>query len=581
METVPATPDPSDHQGPSDYEGWDPTPDPIGELDVVESAESDPATSPGIAFIPGDPATASGAPDASQIAAEDDEITVLREKVAFYETFDSLIRDNIDRAGALLREVATKQVDAEAKLRSTTKDFERRQIEERTGYRKIFGSMLDEVSTIQQQVERLARQASNALDDLELQLPAAGELSAIERGQAPGMTGLASASAPAGLPSGASSAAWVTHDDDLPSSTGKHATAPPQQAVAEPEPTSTSDAGDADRTEEPLVSDDVSIVEDAAGDVDLDVVEDVLTEGTDLDPEVSDPVDESSEIAAPTDLSDLPEEFGLDNPGAPGAAAVVDQPYVEQSEVDMSAEDDVDPLDDRLSAAGETEGFYVDSAPEIDDLVHAATTRTPLQTSAPAEVSEHDGGLDEEPAMDDGSESPVVADATAAEITTDPKSATYGSDAPVETAIGSESPPLAGAPSPTVGMGEPPSKLRRFETEAPRPVWGSVSPAPRIEPLKLPIEASSNLADGSLAQDTIVLVHGVPRATTALSLKRYLEGLEAVSAVEPREYAEGVLRLQVTGDRAIRIADLSAWPDGSGLQEVELREDLIEIRLPG
>jgi hypothetical protein len=42
-----------------------------------------------------------------------------------------------------------------------------------------------------------------------------------------------------------------------------------------------------------------------------------------------------------------------------------------------------------------------------------------------------------------------------------------------------------------------------------------------------------------------------------------------------------VLRLQVTGERAIRIADLSAWPDGSGLQEVQVREDLVEIRLPG
>ena len=582
METVPATPDPSDHQGPSDYEGWDPTPDPVGEIDVVEAAESGPATSPGIAFIPGDPATASGAPDANAMPAEDEEITALREKVAFYETFDSLIRDNIDRAGALLREVATKQVDAEAKLRSSTKDLERRQIEERTRYRKIFGSMLDEVSTIQQQVERLARQVSDALDDVELQLPAAGELSAIERGQAPGMTGLASASAPAGLPSGASSAAWVTHDDDLPSSTGRHATVPPQQAVPEPDPSSTSESGNAGPTEEPLVSDDVSIVEDAAGEVDPEVVEDVLTEGTDLDPAVADAADESSETVQPTDLSDLPEEFGLDNPGVPGAPAVVDQPYVEQAEVEASAMDDVDPLDDHLTAAGETEGFYVDATPQIDDLVGAATTGTPLQASAPSAVSEHDGGLDEEPAIDDGPAPSDVTDATGADVPRpDGPRAPYGSDAPSETGIGSEPPHTATVTGPAGGMGEAPSKLRRFEAEAPRPVWGSVSPAPRIDPPRVPAEASSGPGDGSLALDTIVLVHGVPRATTALSLKRYLEGLEAVSAVEPREYAEGVLRLQVTGDRAINIADLSAWPDGSGLQEIELREDLVEIRLPG
>jgi len=178
--------------------------------------------------------------------------------------------------------------------------------------------------------------------------------------------------------------------------------------------------------------------------------------------------------------------------------------------------------------------------------------------------------------------SPDVADATATEVApTDEPPAPYGGDAPSETGIGSEPAPTTSAAGASVGMGEPPSKLRRFESETPRPVWGSVSPASRTEPPRFPAETSGGPGDVSLAQDTIVLVHGVPRATTALSLKRYLEGLEVVSAVEPREYAEGVLRLQVTGDRAIGIADLSAWPDGSGLQEVELRDDLVEIRLPG
>ena len=77
-----------------------------------------------------------------------------------------------------------------------------------------------------------------------------------------------------------------------------------------------------------------------------------------------------------------------------------------------------------------------------------------------------------------------------------------------------------------------------------------------------------------------MLVHGVPRATTALSLKRYLEGLAHVSGVEPREYAEGILRLHVIGERPVQIDDLRGWSDGSGLEPVHLRDDLVEVRLP-
>lgn len=575
METAPPTPDPTDHTGPSDYEGWDPTPDPVGEVDIPDATGSgtESSSTPGIAFEPA----------ASPAPSDSDEVVALRERLAFYENFDSLIRDNIDRAGALMREIATKQGDAEVKLRANAKDFERKQIEERAGYRKVFASLLDEVSTIQQQVERLARQVSDALDDLELQLPAAGELSAIERGQAPGMSGLAAVTAPAGLPSGASSAAWVTHDDDLPSSAGKHATGSThhiEQAPAGPQP-SPSDA--------PLASDDIGIVEDAAEnaeavDVDPEVVADVLTEGTDADPAVADPA-EDLPTGSPrlTDQSDLPEEFGLDNVSAPGAAAVVDEPYVEQS-VGTEAETaepvapDGDLLDVHLTSAAESEGFFVDSAPELDGLDDTVIGESPLRAAAPSEIEEHDGGLDEEPAIDDAPEPRDVADATASQVVDEAESQPqppYGSDAPLETGLGSHAAGVA-----TGGLAEPPSKLRRFEPDATKPVWGSVPPAQHGEPARGPSSRVSAQADATTAQDTIVLVHGVPRATTALSLKRYLEGLEAVTAVEPREYAEGVLRLQVTGERAIRITDLSAWPDGSGLQEVQVREDLVEIRLP-
>lgn len=78
-----------------------------------------------------------------------------------------------------------------------------------------------------------------------------------------------------------------------------------------------------------------------------------------------------------------------------------------------------------------------------------------------------------------------------------------------------------------------------------------------------------------------VLVHGVPRAATALSLQRHLAGLDHVAAVEAREYAEGVLRLQVTSTRPLAFDDLVRWEDGQGLEPVHVHTDIIEVRLPG
>ena len=76
-----------------------------------------------------------------------------------------------------------------------------------------------------------------------------------------------------------------------------------------------------------------------------------------------------------------------------------------------------------------------------------------------------------------------------------------------------------------------------------------------------------------------MLVHGVPRATTALSLKRYLEGLAQVHSVEPREYAEGILRLQVSSDRPVGLDDLRGWPEGNALEPVSVSDDFVEVRL--
>ena len=104
------------------------------------------------------------------------------------------------------------------------------------------------------------------------------------------------------------------------------------------------------------------------------------------------------------------------------------------------------------------------------------------------------------------------------------------------------------------------------------------SPEPESEAVDEGI-ADEDWADAGPSAATTVLVHGVPRATTALSLKRYLEGLAQVHSVEPREYAEGILRLQVASDRPVGLDDLRGWPEGNQLEPVSISDEFVEVRL--
>ncbi|MGD9711185.1 MAG: hypothetical protein AB7V46_03855 [Thermomicrobiales bacterium] len=77
----------------------------------------------------------------------------------------------------------------------------------------------------------------------------------------------------------------------------------------------------------------------------------------------------------------------------------------------------------------------------------------------------------------------------------------------------------------------------------------------------------------------VLLAHGVPNAATALSLKSYLEGLEVVDRVEPREFAAGVLRLQLQVGRQLGAQDLAGWGSKSSVITVNARHGLLEIKL--
>ena len=144
----------------------------------------------------------------------------------------------------------------------------------------------------------------------------------------------------------------------------------------------------------------------------------------------------------------------------------------------------------------------------------------------------------------------------------------------------------AAAGTPTGGAGEEPS-----QTEDRAPAWRSLDvddteTAARPAALDGPAELGTGAQEApevpqSGPRPVMVLVHGVPRAAAALSLQRHLAGLEHVETVEAREYAEGVLRLQVMASRPLVLDDLRSWNGGTDLQSVHVQPDVVEVKLPG
>jgi hypothetical protein len=381
-----------------------------------------------------------------------DEIDQLRERLAFYESFDQLIQENITRAGHLLREAAAQKSQGDLAIRSATAEVEQRQLEERIGYRKIFSGLLDEITTVQQNVERLARQVSDALDDLEAVIPAAGESAALDGDQLPSMPTFSSQLA------GELGAGAMVADEP----TATNAQEPEQHQQKAPEAAVESNVeSDIDMNTEAQFEQ----AEEASM---LEPVDELYAEDSSLEPVAS-------------------------HPGTgPLGGGITSFSEVVQASVDRVSQD--------------MSGVTVDAEPDL------------AEAPKPVEIeSMPEGGI----SVDIGADKPAVAEVEAPEI--------EAPDSPSE-----------------------PVDVAADEDE-----WEDAGPSAA----------------------TTVLVHGVPRATTALSLKRYLEGLAQVHSVEPREYAEGILRLQVASDRPVGLDDLRGWPEGTELEPVSVSDEFVEVRL--
>lgn len=138
--------------------------------------------------------------------------------------------------------------------------------------------------------------------------------------------------------------------------------------------------------------------------------------------------------------------------------------------------------------------------------------------------------------------------------------------------LAAEAPPETAAVIGTV----PPS--RKKPKSAPQPDSPVAAPSldrsPPVPPLPI-----VELPPVSLATSTTLLVHGVPRASAALGLKSYIEKLDFVHTVEPREFAAGMLRLQVDGARPLTIGDLAGWNMADRIELKNASNDLLEVGL--
>jgi hypothetical protein len=76
-----------------------------------------------------------------------------------------------------------------------------------------------------------------------------------------------------------------------------------------------------------------------------------------------------------------------------------------------------------------------------------------------------------------------------------------------------------------------------------------------------------------------LVVHRVTRAALALSLQRHLGGLEAVAGVEAREFAEGILRLQVTARRPLEADDVTGWEGAGAVTVLQMEPQVIELEV--
>ena len=133
---------------------------------------------------------------------------------------------------------------------------------------------------------------------------------------------------------------------------------------------------------------------------------------------------------------------------------------------------------------------------------------------------------------------------------------------------------VAETPAPTL---EPPAQ--------PEKPTAASEPVPALEPVQAPAVVQPPIADAPAAPKgdpakTTIIIHGINRPVVATGLQRYLLSKDGVISVEPREFAEGILRLQVRATTPITESLFTGWDDGEGMTVIQRLPQTVEIVLP-
>ena len=97
---------------------------------------------------------------AREDGAESAEVIDLRRRVAFYEGFDGIIKENVARAGDLLRLASERQAEADHAAAVARQDWER----DTERYRATLVALLSEVRALDDAVETVAGRLSEAIE---------------------------------------------------------------------------------------------------------------------------------------------------------------------------------------------------------------------------------------------------------------------------------------------------------------------------------------------------------------------------------------------------------------------------------
>jgi len=113
------------------------------------------------------------APEPESEPETGESVATLKEKLAYYEHFDALIKDNISRSAALFQEVFAErekaralQGEAESTMNAVAIEAERRVEAERTHVQHILMSLMDEATDLHQRSDALIQRLAEALTEM-------------------------------------------------------------------------------------------------------------------------------------------------------------------------------------------------------------------------------------------------------------------------------------------------------------------------------------------------------------------------------------------------------------------------------